>query len=128
MALLWVYLRDHLAGRADTVAGGSKISPLLLNKVLALVSLAFLWTILATGILLFTEEAELAGLLFEVVSALGTVGLSTGLTPDLTPFGKSLILLTMLAGRIGPLVLGYSLFRRNKKERYSYPEADLVLG
>ncbi|MGE4579033.1 MAG: TrkH family potassium uptake protein [Desulfuromonadales bacterium] len=128
MALLWVYLRDHLAGRADTVAGGSKISPLLLNKVLALVSLAFLWTILATGILLFTEEAELAGLLFEVVSALGTVGLSTGLTPDLTPFGKSLILLTMLAGRIGPLVLGYSLFRCNKKERYSYPEADLVLG
>lgn len=127
-ALLLTYLRDHLAGRADTVVGGNKISPLLLNKVLALVSLALFWIMLATGALLFTEDAELSGLLFEVVSALGTVGLSTGLTADLTPFGKSLILLSMFAGRVGPLLLGYSLFRRSKKEHYSYPEADLALG
>ena len=48
-------------------------------------------------------------ILFETTSAFGTVGLSMGLTPDLTVFGKVLISITMFAGRLGPLTLAYAL-------------------
>lgn len=67
---------------------------------------------LSTGIYLLalTEPSPLPDLVFEAASALGTVGLSRGLTGDLTPFGKSIVITLMWAGRIGPLVLGMAVF------------------
>jgi trk system potassium uptake protein TrkH len=65
---------------------------------------------LATGLYVFSlvEVAPLADQAFECASALGTVGLSRGITASLTDAGKWILILLMFAGRIGPLVLGVS--------------------
>ena len=65
---------------------------------------------------------------FEVVSAFGTVGLSTGITRLLTSAGKVIIIVTMLVGRIGPLTLVLALGQRMRRPDYDYPEENLMIG
>jgi trk system potassium uptake protein TrkH len=66
--------------------------------------------------------------MFEAVSAFGTVGLSTGITPGLPFIGKFFIVLTMFIGRVGPLSLAISLNPRAAKKPYSYPEGKINVG
>jgi trk system potassium uptake protein TrkH len=61
-------------------------------------------------LLALTENLPFEGLLFESASALGTVGLSTGITSQLTPIGKLILIVLMFIGRIGPLAFGIALF------------------
>jgi trk system potassium uptake protein TrkH len=63
-----------------------------------------------------------------VFSAFGTVGLSTGITPELTITGKTLIIITMYAGRLGPLTLLYALTRKLKPSGVKYPEERILIG
>ncbi|MCZ6655126.1 MAG: Trk family potassium uptake protein [Planctomycetota bacterium] len=79
-------------------------------------------------LLSYTESASLAEVLFESVSACGTVGLSTGLTPDLTIAGKLVIMLAMFAGRLGPLTLLIALAGRERTSAYSYPVEPITIG
>ena len=67
-------------------------------------------------------------LVFEVVSAFGTVGLSTGVTPLLTAAGKVVILALMFVGRIAPLILGVYLARPANPLRVRHPREELALG
>jgi len=66
--------------------------------------------------------------LFEVVSALSTVGLSTGVTPTLTAYGKGIIMFCMFAGRVGLLALIATVIGRQKKLLYSYPVENIMVG
>lgn len=66
--------------------------------------------------------------LFEATSAFATVGLSTGITPELSTLGKSLIAFTMFVGRLGPLTLLLALADRASVERYRYPDEIVILG
>ena len=65
--------------------------------------------------------------LFEITSAFGTVGLSTGITPDLSDGSKFLSILIMYIGRLGPLTIA-SLWYFAKGERVSYPEGNIAIG
>jgi trk system potassium uptake protein len=65
---------------------------------------------------------------FEAVSAFGTVGLSTGVTPLLTPAGKLVIVALMFVGRVGPLVLAVYLARPANPPRVRHPREELALG
>lgn len=67
-------------------------------------------------------------LLFETVSALGTVGLSTGVTPHLSGPGKLFIIITMFLGRVGPFTLALAIGQRQRTERYRYPEEKVQIG
>jgi trk system potassium uptake protein TrkH len=66
--------------------------------------------------------------MFEAASALGTVGLSTGITPSLTIDGKLIIIVVMLIGRLGPLTLLASLTFNLKPARYNYPDEAVIVG
>lgn len=68
------------------------------------------------------------GLLFEVVSALGTVGLSTGITPQLNDGGKILIMILMFIGRLGPLTIALALARQKPRPAVSYAEEQVMIG
>ncbi|MEM6336793.1 MAG: potassium transporter TrkG [Bacteroidota bacterium] len=94
----------------------------------ATASFAFYAVVLGAGIFLLslTETATFDVLVFEATSALGTVGLSMGVTGDLTALGKLVIILLMFAGRLGPLSFGSALFLRDE-ETDSEGEADVVL-
>lgn len=103
------------------------VSVEIVQHAFAIVSLAVLWTFLTLIILSLTEDASFIQILFEVISALGTVGLSTGITGSLTAIGKWLIIITMLIGRIGPLGIGLSIFSK-RRELVKYPNGDIFVG
>jgi trk system potassium uptake protein TrkH len=67
-------------------------------------------------------------LLFETISAFGTVGLSTGATASLTPLSKTLIIITMFVGRLSPLTLAFALARRGEEGRFQYTEENIMVG
>lgn len=67
-------------------------------------------------------------IMFETASALGTVGLSTGITGSLTTAGKLIIIIVMLVGRLGPLTLLASLTFNLRPARYHYPEEAVMIG
>jgi trk system potassium uptake protein TrkH len=84
----------------------------------------------ATLALSITEQNRfiLLDIMFEASSALGTVGLSTGITPSLTIAGKWIIIVTMLVGRLGPLTLLTALLFNVRSGKYEYPSEPLVVG
>ncbi|WP_020529816.1 TrkH family potassium uptake protein [Flexithrix dorotheae] len=86
-------------------------------------SIIFLFTFLLT----FTEKFEFQRILFEVASALGTVGLSTGITGDLTAIGKVLVIILMFLGRVGVLTFGFALLERKSKENDEAKDDDLAV-
>ncbi|ARN56062.1 TrkH family potassium uptake protein [Sedimentisphaera salicampi] len=81
--------------------------------------------------LMITERSnsfEAIDLMFEGASALATVGLSSGITSELSVSGKVLLIFTMLLGRLGPLTILSSLLLRFKTAKYNYPEEPLIIG
>jgi len=98
------------------------------NEALVVVSMGILVVAGGTLVLLAAEDLTLSEVLFEVVSAFGTVGLSTGVTPTLSVVGKLALILIMLAGRVGPLTLALALAQRSEKPLYDYPEETVVIG
>jgi len=85
----------------------------------------------ATLALSITENAHdftMSDIMFEAASALGTVGLTTGITPDLTDAGKLIIIVVIFVGRLGPLTLLAALTFNLKPVRYNYPDEAIVVG
>ena len=95
-------------------------------------------TLLFAGVLLVTTLAlsitensngfTMSDIAFEAASALGTVGLTTGITPDLTTAGKLLIIAAMLIGRLGPLTLLAALTFNLRPAKYNYPGEAVIVG
>ena len=75
-----------------------------------------------------TEQFESIHILFEVVSAIGTVGLSAGITSSLTITGKLIIILLMFIGRVGPLTVFIALSQRTKKYPVTHPAGHIAIG
>ena len=73
------------------------------------------------------DEEQMRARCREAVSAFGTVGLSTGLTPSLSVFGQLWIIVTMFVGRLGPLTLALWMFTR-KAPGVRYPEGRIMIG
>jgi trk system potassium uptake protein TrkH len=67
-------------------------------------------------------------ILFEVVSAFGTVGLSVGIASKLSTLGKLILVLVMYGGRLGPLSIAVALSVKEPKSRYTYPEENVMIG
>ena len=101
----------------------------LLRRAATLVIL--MWSAISafTLILCYTERGTLLEVLFEVVSACGTVGLTSGdLTARLTEIGQAVIILAMFVGRLGPLTLLIALAGRMHSAQYEYPEEPVIIG
>lgn len=98
------------------------------------VTIAILFAVVflaSTMALSFTEKQSgfpFEDIMFESASALGTVGLSAGITPALTTMGKCIIIITMLVGRLGPLTLLASMTFNLKPAGYEYPDEPIVVG
>lgn len=127
-AILFISLVGSVTGKRDPLAFGRQIPQQTVYKAFTIVTISVMLISLVTLTLSFTETAPIFSLLFEVTSAFGTVGLSTGITPKLSDIGKVLITLTMFAGRVGTLTLLMALALRPRKERLKYPEGKIVIG
>lgn len=104
LAVLLLSAISYVRGRADAVVFRRSIMPELVKKAAAILFFSLQISLLAT-VLLAADGVPLKDALFEVFSATGTVGLSRGLTPHLSVFGRILIILCMYLGRIGPISL-----------------------
>jgi len=100
----------------------------LIARALSVLALASLLVLLSTLALMVSDGLELLPALFEVTSAFGTVGLSLDVTPHLTTFGKILISVVMLLGRVGPITFIVALAVRQRTPRYKYPEEEIAIG
>ncbi len=114
-------------GRPEVVLLRRRIALETLYRSAVIVVVATLIVLGASLLLLATQGMGFDTLMFETVSAFGTVGLSLGATPALDGFGRVVIILTMLAGRIGPLTVAL-LLGRQATAKVGYPEASIMVG
>jgi trk system potassium uptake protein len=126
VAALLVY--HVIRGRNEVSVFYRTISTDFVIKSFVLIMLAVTTVMVSTFILTITEQADFLVLLFESVSAFATVGLSMGITAELTTEGKFVVALTMFAGRVGPLTFFFALSQRTAKPGYRYPEDRIIIG
>ncbi|RMF94996.1 MAG: Trk family potassium uptake protein [Candidatus Schekmanbacteria bacterium] len=128
---------SKIRGEDSVLLYERRIKQSSINKVLTLVILGMVLIVIITMLVTISEyggiphrgsEGRIFDVFFETVSAFGTVGLSVGITPQLTYAGKLLIILTMFLGRIGPLTLAVVLSERVKRSKISYPDEDVMIG
>ncbi|UQZ33278.1 Trk family potassium uptake protein [Paenibacillus sp. PK3_47] len=117
-----------LRGREDIVLFRYRLAQERVFKALTIALLALLLIVTVSMVLSTTEQRPFLMILFETTSAFATVGLSMGLTPELTEIGKVLLCLTMFAGRLGLLTLAFALGPKQGKPLYKYPEGKMIIG
>ncbi len=117
-----------LKGKTDVNIFKRIIATEKIEKAFGIFITSLIFIVVALFILLLSEEFTFIQILFEIISALGTVGLSLGITPYLSSVGKIVIISLMLVGRIGPLAIGFSLLGKQKEISFKYPKADIFVG
>ena len=128
LALIVFSIWNLWRGRSETEIGYRKIPTNIIRNAFLIAILYISVLIVCTLALTVTESCSLEEILFEEISAVGTVGLSLGLTPNLSVMGKYIIIFSMLIGRIGPLTFLLALGRRSVTSKYSYPGENVMLG
>ncbi|SUO95405.1 TrkH family potassium uptake protein [Suttonella ornithocola] len=128
MVVLLLTTWSFIQQRDSVTVMRRKIAEKQVKKAIAVVIVTALMIALSIFILLAIEaHHEFIDVLFEVVSAISTVGLSRGITSVLTPMGEVVIMFMMFAGRVGPLTIGY-LIALPKTTKIEYPEARIDVG
>ena len=133
-AIMMVALWSAVRGRQDYTVFKRRISVELVAKAFLLTTMVTIIIITSTTLLLLTENRSFIQTLFEVSSAFGTVGLSTGdggilsLSGLFSTTGKIIISITMYTGRLGPLLLSIAIVKGMYPQRYRYPEGKILIG
>ena len=99
----------------------------LLAKALAIIVINLIVLMTSVLLLLVFDHGTFMDSCYECVSALATVGLTKGLTSNLTIAGKVIIIITMYLGRVGPISMAIGFSQKNRKKQVMYPEQDLIL-
>lgn len=116
--------------------GNRQIEPSLVNKAVTIIARSVLFIFISILILTITEGTAIAAgnikisdIIFETVSAFGTVGLSQGITSMLTLGGKIVVIITMFIGRTGIFAMALHITNKNKNEfNIQYPKERILLG
>ena len=129
IAILVITVVSVIKGREDTECFGRKFSKEVIYKAFTIFFLELSLLVVVPLILSITEQGvPYLSLLYETASALGTVGLTLDLTPNLTSIGKLLIMSMMYIGRVGPLTVILSLRKKDKSTSVKYPEGKILIG
>ena len=123
---LWVVLTN----KEDINVFQRRIPKSLIYRAFSIATSAMIFVFVIFFLLTITEKGiDMSTLLFETISASGTVGLSANFTGDLSPAGRILITIMMFIGRVGPLTIGYVLaIRSNKQSKIRYAEEKILIG
>jgi Trk-type K+ transport system membrane component len=127
-AVLGFVLWSEVRGNTDMNVFRRRLPANLIRQALTVALLAIGLVVGATLALMGIERLTLTPALFEVTSAFGTVGLSTGITGGLGVAGHLLLVLVMLAGRVGPVTFVTALALRERVPAYRYPEERPIIG
>lgn len=116
-SLLLFVILAALRGREHVVAFDREVPQALVFRALAVALLSIAVVFSVSLLLTVTESARFLDVYFETVSGFGTVGLTTGITPHLSVWGRLLIIATIFIGRLGPLTLALALTVRTLRRR-----------
>ncbi len=135
ISIIFLAVFSVIRGKNSIHAFNRKILFVHLQKALTIVIMGLTIVVTATMLLTFTEkfgvkQHEFIDLLFEATSAIGTVGSTLSLTPNLTIAGRTIIILLMFIGRLGPMTIAMALTERNNKaiNKIEYPEENILVG
>lgn len=118
-----------LRGQEDLILFERRLPRGTVQRAVALAVLAGMWVIVASAVVVALEPFDPLASVFEVVSAFGTVGLSRGITPELSLPTRFLLVATMLLGKVGPVTLAAALARRSQAAaHWRFPEERINLG
>jgi trk system potassium uptake protein TrkH len=121
VGIIWAYVSAVLRGGRKATLMRRTIEPDQINSAFLVLLFGVSAVFGGTVLLSLSETAPLEELLFEAVSAFGTVGLSTGVTGMLSGMGKSVIIVLMFVGRLGPLTILAAVSRQGKRSPVAYP-------
>ncbi|MEV4477680.1 potassium transporter TrkG [Nonomuraea sp. NPDC049504] len=122
--IIWAEMR----GEPRVNIGHRRLANSAQRQAVSIAVISIGLVVICTYALLALTPHSLDAALFEVVSAFGTVGLSTGITASVGTTGQVLLVLLMFVGRIGPLTLGSALALKERTRRYELPEEPVILG
>ena len=126
--LMFASLRSTLQGESRVEWFGRTITMANTFKAMSIITVSLSTIGLFFYVLLWFEDLPFMSLLFEAISAFGTVGFSLDVTPQLSTGGKVALIVLMFLGRVGPLTFAYALSSRKPKPNYAYPEEKILLG
>jgi len=126
---LILMILSRLRGQNQMTLFGRNVPVVVAQRAAMVLFLGF--TVVSMGLfllLIFENDKTLMQLLFEQISAFGTVGLSKGITEELSVGGKIVIMITMFLGRIGPLTFLVAVMFRGRAAKIQYPREDIMIG
>lgn len=127
-AALWAAVAGNLRNRENAELYHRTIPQEVVQKAMTVLCFALVIVLCFAVALMHLENRPFLDVLFETVSAFGTVGLSMGITPGLTLWGKVLVTALMFIGRLGPLTVAYALVGGKQPGRYEYAEERVMIG
>ena len=127
-ALLFLMVLAEVRGDPDVGAFRRRVPAHVQRQALAVTFIALNAVVICTLVLVAISEVDLSQGLYETLSAFGTVGLSTGITPDLPDAGKLVLVALMYLGRTGPYTLAIALALRERQRLYRFPEERPLIG
>lgn len=128
VAVLFFIMLTELRGEGAVNIFGKRLSRSIHRQAITLLVMAMSLVFFATIVLMLITDEGLDATLFETVSALGNVGLSTGITGSLPPAADLVLVVLMIAGRLGPLTLGTAIALKERKALYEYPKERPFIG
>jgi trk system potassium uptake protein TrkH len=129
LAVLVLALWGYARGLPSAQIAGRSLDPSMVRKAAAVLTVSLFVVLLATWLILITHHnSRLEPVLFEVISAFATCGLSTGFTGELNLFGQLLIVLVMFWGRLGALTIVLALAQQQPRPLVTYPEEAILIG
>ncbi|MCW5636197.1 MAG: TrkH family potassium uptake protein [Rubrivivax sp.] len=127
-AILLLLVVAEVRGRPDSEAFGRRVCVPAQRQAITVLVLGSVMVVLGTLVLLRVTPFPTDRVIFEVISAFGTVGLSTGITAELPPSGQLTLVTLMYVGRVGTITLATSLALGERRMPWRYPEEHPVVG
>ena len=127
-AVLLFIVWTEIRGETAVNVGSRRLPRSIQRQALTIISLASLAVITSTILISLTTDFTTDQIFFEVVSAFGTVGLSTGITPQMPAFGQFILMALMFGGRLGLVVVATALAVRQTKVHFEYPKERPLIG
>jgi len=128
VAIILLFLYSFARGRKSVKVFKREFESEDILKAMAVMSTALMLCFAAVVVLSITEPFTTMQLIFEVTSAFGTTGLSMGITPELSTFGKFVLIILMFIGRIGILSFITIISRPGSKDLYHFPKEKVIIG
>lgn len=125
--LLFIILSE-IRGEGAVNVFGKRLSRAVHRQAISVALLAVALVTVSTLALMLMTDFSLDEILFEVISAFGTVGLSTGITGDLPPAAQVIVIILMFVGRLGPITFASALAVRERQRLYEFPKERPIIG